>query len=126
MKSYNSFNRVDLDEFLHLSNIHDSTMDDFVFNFQTKTISLRMNNTYFQKSTIVFFENIKVFFFKKGNWVGKSNVVLSLMTENDPSSIQRIEKEYNISLKNMLYCIIQTFSGDEIHFLCEQISIDIV
>lgn len=137
-----------LQEFLQQCKNHDSEIERFQYDWMARLLFVELYNSLYHERLKITFRNVALLFCVQGNWMaGDRKAVLGIVVEEDDSKIRNcaqtcslndeysyvIEKNYTqmrkcaqtfSQLEGCLYLVLQTFSGDEIHILAEEMEID--
>ena len=126
MPRFNIENVQALKDALYNSCFHDARITSIKHDYSSSTILLEAVNVYVKKEFKMEFHNVETLLATKGDWIcGNSDEIVSLSLENDFSYLRKSLTGYDKNIEMFLYLLFQTFSGDEIHVVCKEVSIDI-
>ena len=77
------------------------------------------------KAFDLMFEGVDVFISLRGYYVGAPEIINSFTVEDDFTLVKGFVKCPSHSLSKRLYLLIQTMSCDEMHIVCENVSIEL-
>ncbi len=113
-----------LKEQIENSYIHDSIIVLNKYDWESEQLCVKLENQYFRESYVIIFDHIQFYLSIQGKWGGERSTVHSLTIE-DAQSLYKWWKNDNVKmLDNMIYVCIQTFSGEELHIVSEQVSFE--
>ena len=126
MSRFNIENIQALKETIYDSCFHDAKITSIKYDYSLNTLSFEAVNVYVKKEFKIEFHNVETLLATKGEWIcGNSDEIVSLSLENDFSYLRKSLTGYDKNIEMFLYLLFQTFSGDEIHVVCKEVSIDI-
>ncbi len=118
-------NVKELKSFLYDSCFHDATFKKIDYDYASGKLMIEAFNLFFNCKWKVDFSEIETIFVTKGNWLfGSSEEISSLTVEDDFSYLKEYVPKFDKTIDEFLYLIFQTFSGDEIHIVCKEVTVE--
>lgn len=114
-----------LKNYLYHSNVHDAKIEDYRYDRKQRIISIQAVNPIYGVRIYFTFEKAKAVLFICGNWHGSCDTIISTTVEEDYSRLQNCIQICGDSQNDYLYLVFQTFSGDELHIVSQEVSIEI-
>ena len=125
MPRFNKSNIKELKDFLYNSYAHDAKLENVKYKSGEDSIKIELYNPIFEVKSDLTFRNIGIVLAFKGDWIGNRETILSLTVEEDFSYLQTYLTNYNECNDNSLYLLFQMFSGDELHIVSREITVEI-
>lgn len=126
MLRFNSTETKALNDFLYNSYIHDAKLENLSYNHIDNNLRINAFNPIFNVNFKFVFWNVETVFATKGDWLfGNTKEINSLTVENDFLYLRKYIPKYDKNIEDFLYLVFQTFSGDEIHVVCKEISVNV-
>lgn len=122
MEMFNCFQTQELKEYLRNFLIHDANIADACYDRNNKILKIKLVNETFGEVMNFSFLEVKAMLFLAGDWHGSSTTVVALNVESDYSYVQNCVK--SDELLNYIYIVMQTFNGDELYILAENLAIE--
>ena len=123
MQVYTKLSEKILQNDLYHSCVHDATVEYIKWDCASQSLSIRMKNEYAKEAIHFLFSQVRYCLYVKGKQRGDSTVVSSLTVEK----IDTTTSPFPAHISNCtpyLYLLLQMFSGDEWHILCDAVTID--
>lgn len=116
----------EIKDFLYNSYVHDAKLENIEYNCREDTIKIELFNPIFNIKINLTSHNIGIALAIKGNEYGSRETILSLTVEEDFSYLQNYLPNHSEGIEDSLYLLFQMFSGDELHIVSREVSIEIV
>lgn len=116
----------ELKEYLYHSNIHDARLEHYQYDREHKTLGCMFYNPIYNNSINLLFENVAIVLLFNGNRWGDGDAVLSLTVEEDSLHASNFVQICGENYHDSLYLLFQMFSGEELHIIAKEISINII
>lgn len=126
MPRYNKNNTKELKEFLYNSYVHDAKFENVKYDCREDNIKIELFNPIFDIQIDLTFLNIEIALAIKGEWSGNRDTIMSLTVEEDFSYLQNYLLKHSEDMEDSLYLLFQMFSGDELHIVSREVSVEIV
>ena len=126
MPRFDKSNFTDLKAFLYNCYGHDAKMERVNTDYENERIEISLFNPYFGVKMVYTFCGVEFILSLKGDWHGNRKEIIGVTVEDDFSYLETYlpnHKQYN---KDSLYLLFQMFSGDELHIVSKEVSIEIV
>lgn len=114
-----------LKEFLYNSYVHDAKLENVRYECGKDNIRIELFNPIFNVKIDWIFHNIGIMFAIKGNWYGSRETIIGLAVEDDFSYLQNCIPTQLEGAGDYLYLMFQMFSGDELHIVAKEVTIEI-
>ena len=124
MPRYNINNTKELKKFLFNSYVHDANLENVEYDHREDSIKIELFNPIFNVKIYLTFLNIRILLTLKGEWSGKRETIISLTVEEDFSCLQNYLLKHSEYMDASLYLLFQTFSGDELHIVSEEVIVE--
>ena len=124
MSKYSKNSVRKLEEFLYNSHIHDSRLENIRYDFGRDKIEIELFNPIFDVKYYLVFSSIEVMFTTRGKWYANREIISSLTIE-DFSYLKNYLVQFDEYAGEPLYLLFQMFSGDEVHIVSKEVSIEI-
>lgn len=111
---------------LYNSCVHDAKLENVEYKCGEDTIKIELFNPIFHVKVNLTFHNIGIALAIKGHEYGSRETILSLTVEEDFSYLQNYLPNHSDGLEDSLYLLFQMFSGDELHIVSREVSVEIV
>lgn len=119
----------ELKEFLYHSDSHDAEIKNSKYDMENKIYYINLYNSILNVEMNFIFYNVKiVMFFKDYNYgqlSGYSDQIYCLSVEENYSLFKSNPNLHDDYYNDTLYLLFETFSGDALHVVCNEVSIDI-
>ncbi len=125
MEVFNQNNFEELKEFIYNSYAHDSKIEDILYEYQKKELTIKAFNSFYNVKIYLHFCGVEFFMDIKKNDIGSSDTIASLTAENDFSYLKNYLQYLTDDMKNCLYILFQMFSGDELHIVTREVIVNI-
>ena len=112
-----------LKKYIYFSSMHDSIIHDTRYEFDKKTLHIKLINSTCNIKYHLLFEGVTIFWFTKGGELGREDAVLSFSIEDDYSPMLNWNIIKDLDVNEMLYLMFQMFCGSELHVLCKNVNI---
>lgn len=116
----------ELKDFLYNSCVHDAKLENVGYNFGEDAINIELFNPIFHVKMNLVFHHIEIALAMKGTAHGSRDTIISLTAEEDFSYLRNYLSNHSEGIENSLYLLFQMFSGDELHIVAKEVSIEIV
>lgn len=116
----------EIKDFLYNSCVHDAKLENVVYKCREDVIKIELFNPIFNVKINLSFRNVGIVLAIKGKAHGSRETILSLTAEEDFSYLQNYLPHYSESIEDSLYLLFQMFSGDELHIVSKEVSVEIV
>lgn len=126
MLKYNRNNTKELKAFLYNSYVHDAKLENIKYDYIEDSIKIELFNPIYDVKIVLTFVNIGIALTIKGEWSGNRETIVSLTVEEDFLQLQNCLSKHKEYTKDSLYLLFQMFSGDEIHIVSKEITVDII
>ena len=124
MPKFYKDNIKELKEFLYDSYSHDANLRNVKYDLGEDALKIELYNPIFKVSIDVIFHNIEIALAVKGDWNGSRKIVSSLTVEDDFSCLQKHLLDNSKCMDDSLYLLFQMFSGDEVHIVSREVTIE--
>lgn len=125
MSRFNKNNTKELKELLYNSCVHDAKLENLVYICGEDSIKIEIINPIFNVKIDLTFHNIGIVFAIKGKEHGSRETIISLSVEEDLSYLQNNLPKYSECMEEPLYLLFQMFSGDELHIVSKEVTVEI-
>ena len=125
MPKFSKSNMKELKKLLYNSCVHDASMENLEYRCREDCIKIELLHPYFNYQLDMTFHNIELVFAKKGQELGSRETVISLTVEEDYSYLQTYLSKCNEYPENALYLLFQMLSGDELHIVSKEVTVEI-
>lgn len=125
MPRYNKKNTRELEEFLYNSYVHDAKLENVKYDCREDSIKIELFNPISDVKIDLTFLNIGIVLAIKGDWSGNRETIISLTVEEDFSYLQNYLLKHSEYMEDSLYLLFQMFSGDELHIVSKEVTIEI-
>ena len=126
MPRYNKKNTKELEAFLYNSYVHDAKLENVKYNCREDSIEIELFNPISNVKIDLTFLNIGIVLAIKGDWSGNRETIISLTVEEDFSYLQNYLLKHSEYMEDSLYLLFQMFSGDELHIVSKEVTIEII
>lgn len=126
MPRFDKNNIKEIKDFLYNSCVHDAKMESVEYKCGEDTIKIELFNPIFNVKINLTFHNIEIALAIKGKAHGSRETIISLTAEEDFSYLQNYLPNHGEGIKDSLYLLFQMFSGDELHIVSREVSVEIV
>ncbi len=116
----------EIKNFLYNSCVHDAKLEKVGYKCGEDTIKIELFNPIYDIKINLTFRNIGIALAIKGNEHGDRETIISLTVEEDFSYLQNYLPKYSEGIEDSLYLLFQMFSGDELHIVSREVSIEII
>ncbi len=116
----------EIQDFLYNSCVHDAKLENVEYKCGEDTIKIELFNPIFNVKINLTFHNIRVALMIKGKENGSRETIISLTAEEDFSYLQNYLPNHSEAIEDSLYLLFQMFSGDELHIVSREVSVEIV
>lgn len=114
-------------DLLYNSYVHDAKLEKVEHKYGEDTIDIEVFNPIFNVKIHFVFYNIGIVLAIPGKTqYGSRETIISLTVEEDFSYLQSYLPNYSAGVADSLYLLFQMFSGDELHIVSKEVSIEIV
>lgn len=124
MHQFSLTEKEELKKYLYFSSIHDSIIEKVQYDNSKDMLTLRISNpidgAYYQMT----FTGIRIMLFINGYKWGNDNSISSLTVEENYEQIKSLCEPSINPLNKYLYLVFQMFSGNELHILLDELSIE--
>lgn len=124
MPKFERFQIESLKDYLYHSYIHDATIETTSYDREKKILTIKTFNSIYGEGLNLIFGEVKVVLSISGNNPGSRDTIISLTAEEDYSYLKNCTKVCGDSLFDSMYLLFQMFSGDELHIISENVSIE--
>ena len=124
MPRFNKNNIEELKEFLYNSHDHDAKLKNAKYDSGEDSLKIELYNPIFKVKIDLTFHNIGIAFAVKGEWTGSRETIISLTVEDDFSYLHNYIKKYSECIEDSLYLLFQMFSGDELHIVAKEVTVE--
>lgn len=118
---FNKNSKEKLHEYLYNSNIHDSEIKEIIYDISQKSLCIKIYDVEFNNSIKFIFKNTNVVLSISGNEMGERTKINALVLTKKHSTIQSNYKIPNETINESLYLILETFAGDELHIIFDEL-----
>ena len=126
MSRFNKDNIKELKEHIYNSYAHDAKIENIGYKCGDDSLKIELYNPIFKVKIELTFHSIGVALAVKGEWDGNREIILSLTVEENFSYLQTYLPNYREYNGNSLYLLFQMFSGDELHIVSKEITVEII
>lgn len=126
MTKYDKNTTKELKELLYNSYVHDAQLKNVEYKCDEYCIKVELFNPFFNVKINLTFHNIEIAFAIKGREYGSRETVNSLTVEEDFLYLQTYLPKYNECIEDVLYLLFQLFSGDELHIVSKEVTVEII
>lgn len=125
MPQFKVENVIKLKEFLYDPCFHDASLKNINYEYTSDNLIIEAFNPFFNCKIKFDFTGIDTVFATKGNWFYSNSVEInSLTVEEDFSYLQKNVPQFDKTIDEFLYFVFQMFSGDEIHIVCKEVTVE--
>ncbi len=124
MQRYNILDIKKLKEFLYQSNVHDSRLENWMYDTERKSFYVGTTNPVFGTRIDLVFQEVIAIIAISGRNPGDNDVILSLTAEEDFSLLNGINRLIAEKSDELLYLVFQMLSGYEVHVIAKYICIN--
>ena len=126
MTQFDKSKIIELKDCLYNSDSHDAVLKNSNYDIKNKIFYIDIFNPIFDVEINFTFYDVKTIMFFKGNFeFGDSETINYLGVEEDYSYIKNYSNMCNNEFDDTLYLLFEMFSGDELHIVFKEVSIDI-
>lgn len=126
MPRFDKNHMEDLKMFIYNGYDHDSKLEKVRYDCEKDIMIIKLFNPIFNVKIIYTFYNIEMTLAMKGNEYGCRETIISLTVEENTQYLQNYLKNCENYNENFIYLVFQMFSGDELHIVSKEVSIEIV
>ena len=126
MPRFDKNNIKEMKDFLYNSCVHDAKLENVVYKYGEDTIKIELFNPIFNVKIDLTFHNIRIALAIKGKAHGSRETIISLTAEEDFSYLQNYLPNHSEGIEDSLYLLFQMFSGDELHIVSREVSVEII
>ena len=126
MPRFNKNNIKELKEFLYNSYDHDAKLKNAKYDNGEDSLKIELYNPIFNVKIDLTFHNIGIVFAVKGEWTGSRETIISLTVEEDFLYLQTYLQKCSECIEDSLYLLFQMFSGDELHIVSKEVTVEII
>lgn len=126
MLKFNKDHIKDLQDFLYHSDIHDAYLECCNYEWHENRLKINVINKIFNVKIFLVFYNVDMFLTVGGNEFGSRETIISLTVEEDFSYLQNYLLKQSEYMEDSLYLLFQMFSGDELHIVSSDVSVEII
>ncbi len=126
MPRFDKNNIKEIKDFLYNSCVHDAKLENVGYKCGEDTIKIELLNPIFNVKINLIFHNIGIALAIKGEAHGSRETIISLTAEEDFSYLKNYLPNYNEGIEDSLYLLFQMFSGDELHIVSREVSVEII
>lgn len=126
MPRFEKSNAAELKRFLYNSCVHDARMENIVYRCGDDCMKIELLNPIFNTRLLLIFSDIEVVLAVKKKEYGSHETIISLSMEEDLSYLQNYFPKCTEYAEDNLYLLFQMFSGDELHIVSKEVTIEIV
>lgn len=124
MHQFSFMKKEELKKYLYFSSIHDSIIERVQYDNSKDILTLRIYNPIDRVHYQMTFAGIRMMLFINGYKWGNDNSISSLTVEENCEKIKALYEPGMDSPKEYLYLVFQMFSGNELHILLDELSIE--
>ncbi len=124
MHQFSLTEKEELKKYLYYSSIHDSIIEKTQYDNSKDTLTLRISNPIDGVRYQMTFAGIRIMLLINGYTWGNDNSVSSLTVEENYEQIKALCEPDMNPPNEYLYLVFQMFSGNELHILLEELSIE--
>ena len=125
MPKFNKTTFVELRNFLYNSYDHDANIKSITCDYENKSIEISLFNAFFGVKINYIFHFVEVVLSIKGSWNGDQTEIIGITAEEDFSYLKKHLSNHSEYNQNSLYLLFQMFSGDELHIVSKEVTIEI-
>ena len=126
MPKFNKNNVRELVESLYNSYAHDAKINSIRYDNTEDELKIEVINPIFNVKTAFSFKDIDLVLSIKGREYGSRKTIISLTAEKDFSYLQDYLPKCGEDFDDSLYLLFQMFSGDELHIVSKEVSVDVI
>lgn len=125
MPRFNKNKIKELKDFLYNSCVHDAKLENFTYKRGEDIIKIKLFNPIYNVKIYLSFYNIGIVLAMKGKAYGSRETIISLTAEEDFTYLQNHLPNQSEGVEESLYILFQMFSGDELHIVAREVSVEI-
>ena len=123
MNKFRKNDTAELKKTLYYSDVHDTELTQ-ICTMQDGQIKIETYNPICNKNIDFLFYDVKVFIAIKGAWGGSRTTVIAATVEEDLSYVKPFLLNYEDAKEHDLYMIFQMLSGDELHIVASEVTVE--
>lgn len=124
MPLFNCFKVKELTNYLYYSHIHDSNLEEFMYDREHQILTIKTFNPINHIRIKMVFIEVRSFLSVSGNEFGSRVTINSLTVEDVHTFSQNNANISNDILGDSLYLLFQMFSNDELHIISNTVLIE--
>ncbi len=124
MERFNRDTAGELREFLYTSCVHDAKVETVEYDRRTNSVRVELYNPIFGERIAFTFLDIAAALAIRGRQRGNWGTLVSLTVEDDYSELANFLTEPGGSLRDSLYMLFQTFTGEELHIAAKEVAVE--
>lgn len=109
----------------YAGNTHDAIIESFQYEYGEGRLKVETFHPFYRVRLSFTFHDIEILLATKGYWHGSRETILGLTVSEDLSYLQNCLPRCREDIEDSLYFMFQTFSGNELHIVCREVSIEI-
>ena len=126
MPRFKKSNIVELKAFLYDSWGHDAEIESVNCDYGNESIEISLFNPFEGVKIDFTFHVVELALSIKGKWHGNRKETISITAETDFSYLEKYLPHYSEYNEDSLYLLFQMFSGDELHIVSKEITVEII
>ena len=126
MTRFDKNHTKELKELLYNSCVHDAQIKNVEYKYGEDSIKIKLFNPIFNVKIDLTFHNIEIAFAIKGKEYGNRETIISLTVEENFLYLQTYFPKCNECSEDSLYLLFQMFSGDELHIVSKEVTVEII
>lgn len=115
----------ELKKFLYNCCIHDAKLESVRYEREEDNLKIEAFNPIFNAKIDITFFDVEIALVIRGNEFGSRETIISLTAEEDYSYLKNCIQNCSEGVKDFLYLLFQTLSGDEFHIVSRMVIIEL-
>ncbi len=124
MPRFDKSTMQELKDFIYNSGVHDAKLVNVEYKCFQDALKMELFNPISNVHMNLCFRKIGIVLAIQGKFLGSRETILSLAAEEDFSHLQNYLPNLSEDFEDSLYLLFQMFSGDELHIVSREVSVE--